>query len=488
MDGRMEGGPGGIPMWAVRPEHDFRKASLYKELLEYVRSYTDRIPQAARFLHWEKLGISSSSIAKQNKDKDKDKDTIPLHAFPGAIPHSLMRSEIDIFYNGRRSYVFLYKGDGQRLLLVFATIRGRPIAYFITRRCQIYLLPPIPNLPSNLFDGTVLDLELVQTTPSTEGGGRLEVFDVVALAGTLAGHYHYVRRMHSLYEFCAAWSAMGGQGSSAGSTIGGQDGYSPTRPNEGFPVLATTMHHDDDYEKYDDYTYESFPIVVPTPRDAKQGAKKEDDVIRLGDFFLLVPKRFYTLWQLDTLIFDVIPKMPEYASEGLIAMPVEDPVMIHGTCGIKKIKRPQYNTLDLLVGYSHGQFHYWVELPEREEAHLRKGDTPLKLEPFLDTHVVLFSMAAGATFNSTIVLEGQTYQWMDLKGKVVECRAQTTCRALPDAVQSGWWPMRLRPDKRKPNTLQTALRTVENIDLDYDEIFPFLRDRANKKSAALSRR
>ncbi len=497
-NGRFQIGPGAVSMWSVRPVRDLQVSSLYRELLEHVHGYNKRIWQSYRLLHLENpdlpTHVKQTPVAPLKAGDQIFDDVVteyPLHAFPGSIPHSLMRSEIPIFYNGQRQYVFLYKGDGQRLYLGFTRIRGRPIVFFMTRTAFFYLLPVMPNLPAALFNGTLLDTELIYR-PESSTGRRLEVFDAISLCGHLVGHYSYVMRMHLLHYHIQVWDMISKRLS--------VEAYSPSIP--------AVIHHqngdDDDDDAAKQWMKEldiEFSYCFPSSSSSSTTSssttsssttsdwiKRQDDghCVQLGQFHL-VPKRIYSLMEVDELIYDIIPMLPDYAQEGLIGMPVEDCIMPGPCPRIKKIKtQAKLNSLDLLVGIDPAYFPpkqsqptvrqvgLWAELPQREV-----NDASIKIDPklptnnFKDTRVILFATYVARDNDIVLVREDGTdpkkYTWDILRGKIVECQWDGKT----------WVPFRLR-DKRKPNTWQTAVRTVENMDLTYQEIFPFLTDRANK--------
>lgn len=108
--------------------------------------------------------------------------------FPGAMPVSLMREDIIKLYNGHRSYVFLIKSDGLRVLLYFDRMAGVPFAVSINRRLEVSMLNLKEEEDGSLYDGTLWDCEAMSD-------GSYQVFDNVLTNGLPCGHYDFVTRM-----------------------------------------------------------------------------------------------------------------------------------------------------------------------------------------------------------------------------------------------------------------------------------------------------
>lgn len=460
--GRWQVGPGKLHVWSVRPVRDLSVSSLYRELLEYVHSDIARIREAFRLRHLEDLKHPSKFVSVA---PDASGESYPLHAFSGSIPYSLMRSEIPVLYDGRRRYVYLYKGDGQRLRLYFARIRGKAIVFFMTRPGFFCLLPTIRNLPEQLFEGTKLDVELIYQ-PEHESR-RLEVFDAIAIRGLTTGHYNFVKRLH-LYHYLVQFLRISSR--DAKTTL--IDSYSPLNNYEvpyspRFPSVKSCGDNQEEQEMMADLGItEAFRSSTNKQQEIKK--EEEEEGFQLGPY-RLIPKRAYSIWELHELLFEVVPRMPSYAREGLIGMPDEDPILPGACPNIKKIKiGRRLNTLDLLCGKleSRNEVGWWAELPARHEA---KDAGKRTVMEWRDTRVVLFEVGRKHGDVVELVREDGTaareYRWQDLYGKILECRM--------DEKDGKWTACRLR-DKRKPNTLETCLRTVENMDLSYKEIFPFL--------------
>lgn len=476
--GRYQLGPGGVHLWSVRPVRDLNRPSIYRDLLETVHGYYKRIPQAFRLLHLENPNLPPqvrNTFVTTTSIHDGG-GGVPLHVFPGSIPHSLMRAEIPIFYSGIRKYVFLYKGDGQRLFLGFGRLRGRPVCFFMTRTAFFYLLPLSPHIPASFYDGTLIDAEFIHDGENK----RLEMFDAIAICGHLVGHYNYLVRLHLLHYLTLVWQQISTitnnhQQADPSHIFGMYDALTPmaTVP---YSPRHPEMDLEDPLELPISFSSSSSSSLLKEKK-TKEVEKKEE--VMLG-VFQIRPKNAYSIFELHKLLKELLPKMPAYAQEGLIAMPVEDCISPGPCPRIKKIKpSAELNTLDLCVSSMQSKYDIglWAEWPEREvESCILPppfNKTPPIILPFKDTKLILFHVYKTSGNSIQLLREDGTdpkmYTWEQLRGKIVECKFNATSKV--------WTPYRLR-DKRKPNTMQTAIRTVQNMDLSYDEIFPFLNDPA----------
>ena len=120
--------------------------------------------------------------------------------FPGSIPVSLMRADIARLYDGGLFYVWSWKANGLRFLLVAATFREQPMVVLINRARQIYVVPMAA--PALVLDGTILDGELV-----LQGDGRFSfrVYDAVMTAGVPCGEYNYLVRLQNAALLLDTW-------------------------------------------------------------------------------------------------------------------------------------------------------------------------------------------------------------------------------------------------------------------------------------------
>lgn len=125
----------------------------------------------------------SGSAPKQSNGQDP---------FPGSIPVSLMRSDIKQLYDASNYYVWSWKANGVRFLLVAGTFGGHRLILLVNRARQIFLVPL--TVPAMLFDGTILDGELVRTR---DGGFVFLVYDAIMTCGVSCGEYAYLIRLQN---------------------------------------------------------------------------------------------------------------------------------------------------------------------------------------------------------------------------------------------------------------------------------------------------
>lgn len=322
-----------------------------------------------------------------------------LSRFPGAMPVSLMREDVIKLYNGHRSYVFLIKSDGLRVLLYFDRIAGVPFVVSVNRRLELLTPVILQNLPADcsLYDGTLWDCEAMSD-------GSYQVFDNVVTNGLPCGQYDFVTRMlivrHNLWFLRH---------------------ISPRLP--------------------------------------------------------ITDKPFYSLTNIRTL-FETRHAFP---TDGIIAMPVEDFVYM-GHCPIMfKIKRCFDNTIDCLaVRAEKNQEQQLKTVIQNGEGIEDREEKGTMFELWVEWNAYE-DEEEGHTHAAKMAWNGTTYVcWAytvfdekqlssTVHRKIVECRR----RSQGDPK---WRIHLLRPDKVKPNSLYTALRTCRNIDenLTYETIFPHI--------------
>lgn len=120
---------------------------------------------------------------------EKDKERV----FYASIPVSVMREDIEKrIWNKNYFWSLAAKNNGIHLVLMWCTFYGEPMWLFVDRAYTIYrvVIDDFP-LPSILFDGTVLDGELV---PLQQGGFAFEVYDCIQACGVPCGELNYLIR------------------------------------------------------------------------------------------------------------------------------------------------------------------------------------------------------------------------------------------------------------------------------------------------------
>ena len=113
----------------------------------------------------------------------------PHGKFPGPNPCSIERRDFQKFVDPKAVYL-CEKTDGLRALLVCLTFRGERVVVLVARNWEPYLLP-LARVPKVLFQGTVLDGELVCDT----GRWSWLCFDAVLVAGIPVWYLSFGERL-----------------------------------------------------------------------------------------------------------------------------------------------------------------------------------------------------------------------------------------------------------------------------------------------------
>lgn len=129
--------------------------------------------------------------------------------FAGSLPLSIMSEDIAEIHNGNFFWVAAQKTDGLRFFLLACRFYGQEMILLISRSNQIYLFDtnnhPEIRFPEGLFDGTLLDGELV-FCPTTRGFDFV-AYDCLNVFGLPCGDQSYLLRLqhayHALYTFPA---------------------------------------------------------------------------------------------------------------------------------------------------------------------------------------------------------------------------------------------------------------------------------------------
>ena len=138
---------------------------------------------------YRQLKIYLNQLLKLPKNNEK---------FPGNLPVSLMRENIENLYHNKYTYGVLEKTDGLRYLLFFCNYKDQellPVTVLVNRAFQFTLLTDVLGFP-DLHLGTVLDVEYVQISPKEH---RFYVFDLLASEGVphlYDSKMHYINRLY----------------------------------------------------------------------------------------------------------------------------------------------------------------------------------------------------------------------------------------------------------------------------------------------------
>jgi hypothetical protein len=122
--------------------------------------------------------------------------------FPGSVPCSLLREDIiQSLYNPANYWAYAPKTNGLRFLLVGCTLHGEQFLLLVNRAQQTFRVRM--KAPEALFDGTILDCELV---PLKDGRYSLIVFDSIMVCGVSTAEHNYLVRLQNGADLVEAWS------------------------------------------------------------------------------------------------------------------------------------------------------------------------------------------------------------------------------------------------------------------------------------------
>jgi hypothetical protein len=110
--------------------------------------------------------------------------------FPGPQPVSIERKHFGILK--RNDYVVCEKTDGIRHALLAVMYEDKKMCVIVDRSQEMYLLPI--NLPRPMFQGTVMDGELVKT----ETGWQFMVYDCLLVSNVHVGHLDLLKRIETV--------------------------------------------------------------------------------------------------------------------------------------------------------------------------------------------------------------------------------------------------------------------------------------------------
>lgn len=122
------------------------------------------------------------------------KKNIPM--FPGPNPCSMDRADID-GYLKKKPYFLTRKTDGVRVLLFITRLRDMNIACFVNRKLTVALAGIIQHIPTAMFQGSIIDGELVMN--QTSGKLTFLAFDGYAVSGVSLLQSPHSRRLAALH-------------------------------------------------------------------------------------------------------------------------------------------------------------------------------------------------------------------------------------------------------------------------------------------------
>lgn len=330
---------------------------------------------------------------------------------PVTLCRNLTRESVKTLYSPDLMYLYTYKSDGLRHLLVLCrtTVHEQPIAMLVDRSGSgVFILPNV-DAPAELYNGTVLDGELVT-------GGSFLVFDCLSVSGTLCGH---LNKVHRNQLGCNVLECLSGKDLPMASP-------SPS-PN---PSTSTKVS-------------ESGSNIKSGPGSANHWSPYVTQM-RLGNGLRIAYKREWAAWDMAEVLKRV-PPLLDHAMDGWIATAAETPVK----SGLDKtqFKIKAEHTIDFVTKK--------LSLGEGARARLLAFDRSVHQLVVVRQEWVVELPEAWC----------EREHWVD--GAIVECGY--------DGQLKQWHVIKVRHDKTRPNELQTVLSTFEESIMDpisAEELFP----------------
>jgi len=133
--------------------------------------------------------------------RDLVKSLSPHGKFPGPNPCSFEKADLPTVQKG--GYWLCEKTDGTRTLLFFTTFQGTKLACLVTRAWDVYIVG-IRNVPRALFQGSLLDGELVRSVSSV---WTWLGFDAVVVSGVPVWALDLSQRLQAAARGLSAYRA-----------------------------------------------------------------------------------------------------------------------------------------------------------------------------------------------------------------------------------------------------------------------------------------
>jgi mRNA capping enzyme, C-terminal domain/mRNA capping enzyme, catalytic domain len=416
---------------------------LHPPALSTDRRYTLRSVEATR----------SAADERQGQEGAEDR-AVP--EFPGSVPVSLMEEDIErVLWDSAYAFVWAGKTDGLRFFAVACHLRHDPWLLLVNRAQEIYIVPRVRG-PEALFDGTILDGELVATH---SGGFAYVAYDCAIACGVPCAEYNYLVRLQLAALLLETWAA-------------------PTPRRRPAHPLDTEAD-----EKMDE-------------AEAGQGARGAS-----GAPFEWRVKRVFMADRLVELLERELPSL-DHETDGLIATAVEPPIQVGQTRTIFKVKRATDHTIDLLANVLNPPSGPAPHQPSGPASHQPSGPAPHQPSgpaPSWPVYVDLLAVDKGDTGPRLVrwdTLELAADEWAALAARLAPSRSAAAagsagpleaaplearlhhriveCRFNAARVGVAAWEIEcVRADKSMPNKLSTAHKTWQNIqeDLSLARIF-----------------
>lgn len=337
--------------------------------------------------------------------------------YPGPNPVALRKDHIQTIL--KNEYMITSKSDGVRFMLILTrNDKGEAVAVMMDRKIQFYAIKVCAK--DAYFDGTIADGELVWDSK----GKKMTylIFDIISVAGDAniknQNLKQRLEKIHSLFF------------------------------DEGNGSLLNPLEEEQRIQNL-----------------AKQGK-----IISQRNHYSLSfkPKLFYSIDQFD-LLKDIMDKKSDHQNDGIIIMPVNQPVLINTASTIFKYKT--HHTIDLVLAITENSVSdsknqwlfglYYVD----DRNHFKKSVSQVafsdacKQFPYDENTIYKFQLCPNQTLSTFIKTMKQKgiKKWSGIAEFEIELKNLTVCCSLKN----------FRFDKSNPNNWyvcqQTILNKKENI-------------------------
>jgi hypothetical protein len=157
----------------------------------------DLKPLFRNFTLDRELKIVPFSAANVSTFRLKDELDTKYKEFPGCLPLSILRKNLEYLWNPKQMWCFAEKTNGTRLFLLAMKFNDVPICLWINRSYDMFLLENV-NLPKLAFNGTLFDGELVSIHKKDDKNDCKKayiVFDTLQVNGISTCEYNYLVRL-----------------------------------------------------------------------------------------------------------------------------------------------------------------------------------------------------------------------------------------------------------------------------------------------------
>lgn len=122
------------------------------------------------------------------------------YGFPGPNPVSIDSGDFSKLK--RQAYFLTEKTDGMRVVLYFTRHRDINMVVMFDRTMSVpYILGPIERVPKSLYQGTVIDAEII----NINGTWTILIFDSLFVAGVATFHLPFLERLAAIKSPLQKW-------------------------------------------------------------------------------------------------------------------------------------------------------------------------------------------------------------------------------------------------------------------------------------------